>query len=488
MTGSGFSASDPVVGRVLRDLSAHERTRGDAPALSRFEMLGTLGEGATAVVHRARDRVLGREVAVKVLRDLAGLTETARERFRREAQAAAGLAHPNVVAVHDAGEEGGRPFLVMELVEGRPLSELLKGDRSGLLPLLEKAARGVAAAHARGIVHRDLKPANILVTAGGEPKVGDFGLAHVLETRSELTRTGTAVGTPLYMAPEQVEGRPGGISPRTDVYALGAILYEVLSGRPPHQGETLAELYRKIVRDDPAGPGGARDPSVIAMKALEKDPARRYSDAGEFADDLRRHLAGEPILARPAGRAGRFLRKVRRHPMGFALGAATLAVALLAVQVARLQSALPDPRPWTPVFDGTSLACFMGGAPDGWRLQKGELVTEQPTRDSVQTDRLFDDGEVRVRFVAERTSYLGFNIRLGTTAGYGVSWDRRGVEQMGGAERSLVFAMRGDDVTATLDGAPLPVERRGANRSGTLHFGAVGGALRIRSIEFRPLR
>jgi hypothetical protein len=364
---------------------------------------------------------------------------------------------------------------------------------------LEKAARGVAAAHARGIVHRDLKPANILVTASGEPKVGDFGLAHVLETRSELTRTGTALGTPLYMAPEQVEGLPGQITPRTDVYALGAILYEILSGRPPHEGETLAELYRKIVRDDPLPPQAARDAGVIALKALDKDPERRYADAGAFADDLRRHLSGEPILARPIGVTGRFVRRVRRNPVGYGLGATALvgllAAGALAVQygrmqeeMTRLESALPDPRPWTPVFDGTSTACFMSGTPRGWRLEKGELVTVGPERDSVQTDRLFDDGEVRIRFVAEKTGFLGFNIRLGATAGYSVEWDRKQVEQMGGAERALVYTLRGDAVTATLDGRPLTVHVRGPNRKGTLHFGAVGGTLRIRSIDFRPLR
>jgi serine/threonine-protein kinase len=491
MTGSGSSADDGLVRRVLRDLSEHERTRTEpgTPSFSRFEILGTLGQGATAVVYRARDRVLGREVAVKVLRDLAGLTETARERFRREAKAAAGLAHPNVVAVHDAGEENGRPYLVMELVEGRPLGDLLKdGGRAALLGILEKAARGVAAAHARGVVHRDLKPANILVTAAGEPKVGDFGLAHVLETRSELTRTGTALGTPLYMAPEQVEGRPEQITPRTDVYALGAILYEALAGRPPHSGETLAELYRKIVRDDPPAPA-AGEAGVIALKAVEKDPARRYEDAEAFADDLRRHLAGEPVLARPVGPTGRFLRRVKRNPAGHALVAVALAGLLaavgLAVQVARLT---PDPRPWTPVFDGTSAACFMGGMPDGWRLEGGELVSARERPGAVQTDRLFRDGEVRVRFVAEKMSYLGFNIRLGTTGGWGVSWDRGGVERMGGAERTLLFTCRGEDVAATLDGAPLPVELRGRNAEGTLHFGGVGGRLRIRGIDYRGPR
>jgi tRNA A-37 threonylcarbamoyl transferase component Bud32 len=493
MNGSSFSGSDGLADRVLRDLSQHEKTR--TPSVSRFEVVSTLGQGATAIVYRARDRVLNRTVAVKALREGTGLSDIARERFRREARAAAGLAHPNVVTVFDAGEEDGKPFLVMELIEGRPFGELIRepnADRTTLLALLEKAARGVAAAHEKGIVHRDLKPANILVAAGGEPKVGDFGLAHVLDTKSELTRTGTALGTPLYMAPEQVEGRPDEITARTDVYALGAILYEILAGHTPHAGETLAELYRRIVRDDPAPPGGPRDAEVIAMKALEKEPARRYADAKEFADDLKRHLSGEPILARPVGAWGRWARRIRRNPLGYGLGAAAaaglLAAILLSVQVARLSSALPDPRPWRPVFDGTSTACFMTGTPKGWRLEKRELVSGAEHPDSVQTSRLFEDGEVRVRFVCEKMNYLGFNIRLGTEAGYGVEWDRRGVESMGGAERSLIFTLRGDEVTAALDGAPLPIVVHTRNRRGTLHFGGVGGTLRIRSIDWREPR
>jgi len=496
MNGSGSSGSDGLADRVLRDLSRHEKTRSPAPpSLSRFEVISTLGQGATAIVYRARDRVLNRTVAVKTLREGTGLSEVARERFRREARAAAGLAHPNVITVFDAGEEDGKPFLVMELVEGRPFGELIRepgGDLKARLELLEKAARGVAAAHEKGIVHRDLKPANILIASGGEPKVGDFGLAHVLDTKSELTRTGTALGTPLYMAPEQVEGRPEEITARTDVYALGAILYEILAGRTPHAGETLAELYRRIVRDDPAPPGGPSDLEVIAMKALEKEPGRRYADAGEFADDLHRHLSGEPILARPVGTLGRWMRRMRRNPLGYGLGAAAaaglLAATLLGLQVARLSSALPDPRPWRPVFDGTSTACFMNRNPEGWRLEKGELVSDSEHPGAIQTDRLFDDGEVRVRFVSEKMSYLGFNIRLGTQAGYGVHWDRRGVESMGGAERSLVFTLQGEQVSATLDGAPLPVVVQSRNRRGTLHFSGVGGTLRIRAIDWRQPR
>jgi tRNA A-37 threonylcarbamoyl transferase component Bud32 len=513
MSGSGSSENARLVPRLLRDLSEHERTRTAAgggagslaappPTLSRFEIQESIGQGATAVVYRARDRQLNRTVAVKVLRESPGVNEVVRERFRREGKAAAGLAHPNVVTVFDAGEEGGVSYLIMELVEGRPLDQLLKEPRQNLLPLLEKAARGVAAAHERGIVHRDLKPANILVTASGEPKVGDFGLAHLLETRTELTRTGTALGTPLYMAPEQVEARANAISPRTDVYALGAILYELLTGQPPHVAPSLADLYARIVRQDPVPPrkaalGVAADAETIALKALEKEPARRYADAREFADDLKRHLDGEPIQARPVGTLGRLWRRCRRNPAGTAIGAVAFA-ALLAAGIAglrmqreidRLASLAPDPRPWTPVFDGKSLACFMNRDIKDWRLENGTMVNSVPRPAAIQTDRTFRDGEVRIRFQCQDQSWLGFNMRLGVASpGYSVEFDRSGIVRMAGAERTLIFSCRGETVSATLDGRPIPVVIRNPSREGTLHFSTVGGVLRIRSIDFRDPR
>jgi tRNA A-37 threonylcarbamoyl transferase component Bud32 len=343
-------------GERVRDIFRRSETEpgpalpapGETPPLSRFDIQGPLGHGATSTVYRARDRVLGRPVALKVLREVASRGEVARERFRREARTAAKLSHPNLVTVFDAGEENGWAFLVMELIEGHPLSECLPGpgaDRTPALRLLEQAARGVAAAHREGIVHRDLKPQNILVTTAGEPKVGDFGLAHLAETRSELTKTGTTLGTPLYMAPEQVEGKPDLITPRTDVYALGAILYEILAGRPPHLSDVLSDLYTRIVGEEPAAPRKLAadvhpDLETIALKALDKDPSRRYADAGEFADDLRRQLAGEPILARPPSLLRRWGKAIRRRrTLAASLGAAALgAIVVLSLAVPALRS------------------------------------------------------------------------------------------------------------------------------------------------------
>ncbi len=340
--------------RLFDDLSRHERDREtlgykdppsrpdpsrvvEVPDIPRYEILGRLGEGATAVVYRALDRDLHRYVALKVQRQLVAPDDVACQRFRREAQATAGVPHPNVVMVHDAGEDKGRLYLVMELVDGRPMSELLRGrtaDLKDLVRILERAARGVAAAHEKGIVHRDLKPSNILVADAGEPKVADFGLAHLLDSTAQLTKTGSSLGTPLYMSPEQVEGRAKDISPRTDVYSLGAILYEIVTGHVPHEGETMLEIYGRIVHDDPKPPtawtpSAPQDLQTVALKALEKDPQRRYANARDFAEDLARWLAGEPVLARPRSRAYRVWRALRKNRLARA-AALVLGVALLA--------------------------------------------------------------------------------------------------------------------------------------------------------------
>ncbi len=322
-------------------LQEQSRRTEAVPGLPGYEVQERLGEGSSAVVYRAWDRNLKRPVALKVMRGRPDLREIDRERFRREAQAAARLSHPNVVAVHEAGERDGRLYLVMEIVEGRPLSALLEAKELGVeesARLVEKAARGVAAAHEKGIVHRDLKPLNILLTPSGEPKVADFGLAHLTDSTVKLTRTGSALGTPLYMAPEQVEGRAGEITPATDVYALGAILYELLAGRPPHIGTSIMEVYRKIVHEDPEplrmlNAAVPRDLETVALKALAKEPRARYASAGDMADDLSRCLQGRPVSARPEGALGRLWRSIRRHRAAAAL-ITLLATACLGIPAA----------------------------------------------------------------------------------------------------------------------------------------------------------
>ena len=284
---------------LLEMLLKEQRARLDkSPGLSRYELRQRVGEGATAVVYHAWDKELDRPVAVKLLRDEVSLDPLGRQRFFAEVEAAMRLYHPNLVSVFAAGDAAGRPFLVMELVKSRTLSEILRQRRPEpreIVGWVEQAARGAAAAHARGIIHRDLKPANILITADNHVKVTDFGLARDSEAGKAITVTGSAVGTPMYMAPEQVAAKPS--TPRTDVYALGIILYEGLTGTPPHTGKGVMEIYRKTMLEMPAPPS-AKNPKVtpqleaIIMKALQKKPELRHPDAGSLADELKRFLGG----------------------------------------------------------------------------------------------------------------------------------------------------------------------------------------------------
>src|SRR4051794_18199295 len=227
---------------------------GSLPAVPGYEVEGVLGRGGMGVVFRARHLRLNRPVALKML--LAGpyAGPHERERFRREAQAVAALRHPNVVQVYDVGEADGRPYFTMELMEGDSLAQRLAGTPQPArqaAALVATLAEAVQAAHQGGVGHRDLKPANILFTADGTPKVTDFGLARRLEGGRGLTLTGVAVGTPSYMAPEQAQGKPGEVGAAADVYALGAILYELLTGRPPFRAETAAETLRQVVSREP---------------------------------------------------------------------------------------------------------------------------------------------------------------------------------------------------------------------------------------------
>ena len=280
------------------------------------------------VVYKARHVRLNRTVAVKMLLTGAHASTEARERFLREAEAVAGLRHPNIVQVHDLGDQEGQPYFTMEFVEGGNLAQKLAGipqsprEASVLLATLAEA---VQEAHRSGIVHRDLKPSNVLLTADGTPKIGDFGLARRMAGEAGLTWSGTAVGTPSYMAPEQAEARSRDVGPAADTYALGAILYELLTGRPPFRAETAAETLRQVVSQDPVPPSRLnasvpRDPETICLKCLEKDPKRRYASAVALAEDLHRFQRNEPILARRVGPSERVLRCAAQSDWGGAGG------------------------------------------------------------------------------------------------------------------------------------------------------------------------
>jgi serine/threonine-protein kinase len=287
------------------------------------------------VVYRARHLRLGRLVALKMALAGSSAGPQERERFRREAEAVAALRHPNVVQVYDVGDADGRPYFTMELMEGGSLARKLAG---ALQPprqtaaLMATLAGAVQAAHEAGVVHRDLKPGNVLLTADGTPKVADFGLARRLETDERLTLSGAVIGTPSYAAPEQARGDRGAVGPRTDVYALGAILYECLTGRPPFRAGTAAATLQQVVTDEPVAPrrlnpSAPRDLETVCMKCLHKEPCQRYASAAELADDLRRFERGEPIAARRVGVVGSLWRWARRRPAAAALLAAVALVA-----------------------------------------------------------------------------------------------------------------------------------------------------------------
>ncbi|HZY86420.1 MAG TPA: tetratricopeptide repeat protein, partial [Gemmataceae bacterium] len=311
----------------------------DLPRIRGYEVQGVLGHGGMGVVYKAWHPRLNRVVALKML--LAGpyARPEELERFLREAEAVAGLCHANIVQLHDLGELDGRPYFTMEYVEGGSLTQKQSGmpqPAAQAAALLATLAEAIHVAHQKGIVHRDLTPTNILLTADGTPKITDFGLARLADSGAGLTITGVPVGTPSYMAPEQCQGQWHSIGPATDVYALGAIFYELLTGRPPFRAETAAETLRQVVSQDPVPPSRLnaavpRDPETICLKCLEKDPQRRYANAAALAEDLHRFLRGEPTLARPVGHLGRGLRWVRRHPTGAALVATALALVGLAI-------------------------------------------------------------------------------------------------------------------------------------------------------------
>src|SRR5947199_676376 len=342
-TGLGLLA-DEAAAEV--DLSAVASAKADdlgraSPMLMDFgdyELLEQVGRGGQGIVFRGRQKSLNRIVALKVIGLGRWATEAHLKRFRLEAEAAARLEHPGIVPIHEVGERDGSCYFSMKFVEGGQLDEVVRRTPMSIreaAELIAKVARTVHYAHDHGILHRDIKPGNILLDAKGEPHLTDFGLARLVKTESSITQTLDVIGTPSYMAPEQAVGNNAAVSSVTDVYGLGAVLYQLLTGQPPFAGGTTYETIRLLLDTEPRpprllNPKVDRDLSTICLKCLEKDSQRRYPSAFALAEDIERWLKHEPIQARHTGIVTRGKKWIRRNPASALLAASLIALAAAA--------------------------------------------------------------------------------------------------------------------------------------------------------------
>jgi serine/threonine protein kinase len=309
--------------------------------MGRFELVERLGVGGFGSVWKARDKELDRTVAIKIPRQ-GGMTAEEQEKFFREARAAAQLRHPNIVSVHEVGRDGDSVYIVSDFVRGVTLGDWLSGQQltgREAAELCAKIADALHHAHEKGIVHRDLKPANIMMDGEGHPHLMDFGLARRDAGEMTVTMDGQVIGTPAYMSPEQAEGKAHTADRRSDVYSLGVILFQLLTGELPFRGNARM-LMHQVINDEPPSPRKlnahvAKDLETITLKCLEKDAGRRYQTAAQMGDELRSYLAGEPIEARPIGGIERSWRWAKRNPRVAVL---TASVAVLLVTVAAVSA------------------------------------------------------------------------------------------------------------------------------------------------------
>jgi eukaryotic-like serine/threonine-protein kinase len=434
-----FRASSSALPAPAEDGADHPPDSGEAsdvalPRVAGYEVLGVLGRGGMGVVYRARQVALKRLVALKMIRAGDAADPEQRARFQAEAEAVARLQHPHIVQVYEVAEHDGRPLLALEYVAGGSLADRLRGTPqppADAARLVETLARAVDHAHRHGVIHRDLKPANVLLSfsreppasagdaalAGGSrlndsvPKVTDFGLAKLLDTTEGDTKSGSILGTPSYMAPEQAAGKAREIGPAADIYALGAVLYELLTGRPPFRAATVLETLEQVRTQDPVPPRRLqprlpRDLETICLKCLEKEPAKRYETAADLADDLGRFLRLEPVRARPVGAVVRLGRWARRNPKVAAL-LLVLAVVLLAgvTSTTLLWQRSEFQRHQAEVNLDTAEANFRAAfeAVDRYYTQVSEnRLLHEPGMKSLRRDLLTGAREFLDRFAAER--------------------------------------------------------------------------------------
>ncbi|MFW6161677.1 MAG: protein kinase domain-containing protein [Planctomycetota bacterium] len=385
-----------------------------------YEILEEISRGAMGVVYKARQRALRRVVALKVLiaGDLA--TDAQVKRFQREAQAAARLRHPAIVPIHEVGVCDGKHYYTMDYIEGRPLSELIaEGEITTrrALDIAGQVAEALSFAHDQGVIHRDIKPSNIMVDPGGGVHIMDFGLAKQLDSDTKFTKTGTTVGTPAYMPPEQASGASRRVDHRADIYSLGAVLYEMLTGRPPFTGDTMMSTLMRVLNEDPVPPKRVnarihRDVQTIVLKAMEKNPDRRYGSVAELADDIHRFIGGEAIAARPAGMLYRGWKALRKHRSAVFAAVAIVVIGLAAHAV--VQQRLQD------IEERSAEEIEAIQRRVEARAKEEIEEAEKPTVKTVFEDR-FDRPALGDQWVAERGPWTIGDGALAVTAGAVVS-------------------------------------------------------------------
>ena len=388
------------------------------PTVDGYDVLAELGRGSVGVVYKARHLALNRVVALKMVVSGPHAGSEQLVRFATEARAVAALRHPAIVQIHEIGTSNGLPFLSLEYVDGPSLDRHLAGrpqDPRDAARLIGILAGAVHVAHGRGILHRDIKPANVLLTTGGAPKLTDFGLAKDLEDHSSQTRTGTLLGTPSYMAPEQARGDLATLGPAVDIHALGAILYEMLVGRPPFLGTNPYETTMQVVDSEPVPPSRLvgrlpTDVETICLKCLQKDPAQRYADGAALAEDCRRFLAGEPLLARPVSPLERTWRWCRRNPRVAGLAASVVGLLVFIAAGATAAAILLDARRRDADRARESLVAALELA------EESKLAAERAFADAdgqrVLAEQATDEARRSAKVAAEQTSLALSTIRL----------------------------------------------------------------------------